>query len=126
MRNENLLILLAIAFFAYFLLKRKTTNTQNEVSQQPIIEQFEKCEQPNFSAKLNCYDGQFMLPVDEGKIIIFGQESCEVMKLQKILNTIDTNNILAVDGSFGCNTLEKAQNILGSIENQFTINQFIK
>ena len=111
MRNENLLILLAIAFFSYLLFKRKTTNTQNEVSQQPIIEQFKKCEQPNFSAKLNCYDGQFMLPVDEDKIIIFGQESCEVMKLQKILNTIDTNNILAVDGSFGCNIRFKRKSI---------------
>lgn len=125
MRNDTLIILIAIGVLGFLLLRRKPIVTQNVVAEQPVMEQFGECVQPMFSARLNCYDGQFMLPVNETKIIVFGEESCEVMKFQKMLNTIDSTSVLAVDGSFGCNTLKKAQSILNTNNDEFTINQLM-
>ena len=122
MRNDTLIILIAIGVLGFLLLRRKTKNT---INQQPVMEKFAECKQPMFNARLNCYDGQLMLPVNETKKLVFGEESCEVMKFQKMLNTIDSSSIVAVDGSFGCNTLKKAQSILGINKNEFTINQLM-
>ena len=75
------------------------------------------CTQPKFTGNLACYDGNLFLPVDENRLICFGDNNCEVAKMQKRLNSIETTNIVSVDGSFGCYTLEKLRrnaNIIGS------------
>ena len=81
------------------------------------------CTQPKFTGRLACYDGSLFLPVDENKLICFGDNNCEVAKMQKRLNSLETNNIVAVDGSFGCYTLEKLKRIMNITGNCVRIAQ---
>ena len=81
------------------------------------------CTSPSFSANLSaCYDeagninGNYNfggndsysndLPYGNTKVK-FGQESCNVAEFQRLLNQIQPENPVAVDGSYGCNTLKK-------------------
>ena len=82
------------------------------------------CTSPTFSANLSaCYDeagninGNYQFsqnwagtglnqPYGNTKVR-FGQESCNVAEFQRLLNQIQPENPVAVDGSFGCNTASK-------------------
>ena len=82
------------------------------------------CTSPTFSANLSaCYDeagninGNYQFsqnwagtglnqPYGNTKVR-FGQESCNVAEFQRLLNQIQPENPVAVDGSYGCNTLKK-------------------
>ena len=96
------------------------------------------CTSPSFSANLSaCYDeagninGNYSFGTSNwwsskqpygNTTVRFGQESCNVAELQRLLNQIQPENPVAVDGSYGCNTLKKLCTLKKCSQNEANVN----
>jgi hypothetical protein len=96
------------------------------------------CTSPSFAVNLSaCYDeagninGNYSFGTSNwwsskqpygNTSVKFGQESCNVAELQRLLNQIQPENPVAVDGSYGCNTLKKLCTLKKCSQNEANVN----